>query len=91
MTVIIAWDVPTPLGVFTVGLPVTVLQRARYRVKVCMDPPGLHLTGRCHSVYLPPDAVREEDHADSTGEQAPVSAGLAGYQSRRQDRSWMAV
>lgn len=60
----LARDLPTPLGVFAAGLPITVLARQTLRVKICMDPPGAHLSGRCHSLFLTPDTIREDDDAD---------------------------
>jgi hypothetical protein len=76
---------------FPAGLPITVLARSRLRVKICVDPPGGHLSGRCHSMFVTADSIREDDHADPTGEPAPLPTGLAGARAIVEGRRWVAL
>lgn len=51
-------DVTTRHGVYPAGLPVTVLATPkRGKRRLCLDPHGIHLTRRCHSVTVPADWV----------------------------------
>ena len=89
---ILAWDLPTPLGVFPAGLPITVLARQTLRVKLCLDPPGVHLSGRCHSMFVSTDSIREDDRGTYTsGKHAPIPAGLAAASPEPEGGRWLAL
>lgn len=50
-------DVRTPVGIYTPGSPVVLVQRRGPRALICLDL-GNHLTDRCHAALVPVTAVR---------------------------------
>jgi hypothetical protein len=53
----LAADVRTPVGIYTPGTPVVVVQRRGSRALVCLDL-GNHPADRCHAALVPTAAVR---------------------------------
>jgi hypothetical protein len=62
----LAADVRTPVGIYTPGTPVLLVQRRGPRALVCLDL-GNHPADRCHAALVPTTSVRAVVTTTSTG------------------------